>query len=153
MDLQEQEDGRMALIMDKEELPTAVEALMRAGYGLASPSEADGNESNGGEAGPEAPEAEARESEEPEGEPEEEDEPEELEAEADEPEEPEEPDEESEESRQRSPIRRRGSRARRLWADATAPGRIRVKLKHEEKEKADGGTQGPRRWPRRLDHG
>ena len=76
VELKEEEDGRVALIMDKEELPLAVEALMRAGYGLTSPSDAEA------------------------------DEPEDLDAEADEPE-------------SRSPVRRRGSRARKLWTDAT----------------------------------
>ena len=89
VELRDEEDGRIALIMGKEELPLAVEALMRAGYELTPPSE-DGTE---------APEAEAEEPEEPEDE-------------AEEPEEEEEPE-------RRGPVRRRGSRARRLWADAT----------------------------------
>lgn len=38
VELKDEEDGRVALIMDKEELPFAVEGLMRAGYGLTPPS-------------------------------------------------------------------------------------------------------------------
>jgi hypothetical protein len=38
VELKDAEDGRVALIMDKEELPFAVEGLMRAGYGLTPPS-------------------------------------------------------------------------------------------------------------------
>src|SRR5690349_22476481 len=82
VELRDEEDGRVALIMDKEELPFAVEALMRAGYGLTPPSEAEAEE----------PEAEA---EEPEEEPEEEE---------DEEEDEEEP-EEAEELERRSPVR------------------------------------------------
>jgi hypothetical protein len=37
VELKDEEDGRIALIMDKDELPFAVEALMRAGYGLTPP--------------------------------------------------------------------------------------------------------------------
>ncbi len=44
VELRDEEDGRIALIMDKEELPFAIEALMRAGYGLASPGEAEAEE-------------------------------------------------------------------------------------------------------------
>ena len=44
VELRDEEDGRVALIMDKEELPFAVEALMRAGYGLTPPSEAEAEE-------------------------------------------------------------------------------------------------------------
>jgi DNA-binding winged helix-turn-helix (wHTH) protein len=94
VELKDQEDGRIALIMDKEELPFAVEALMRAGYELTPPSE-DG----------------AEEDEEPEDQAEEPEEPEELEDEA---EEDEVQDEEPEEVEGRGPVRRRGSRARRL---------------------------------------
>jgi len=96
VELKEEEDGRVALIMDKEELPLAVEALMRAGYGLTSPSDAEADE-------PEDLDAEA-------------DEPEDLDAEADE---PEDLDAEADEPESRSPVRRRGSRARKLWTDAT----------------------------------
>ncbi len=96
VEIRDEEDGRIALMMDKDELPVAIEALMRAGYRLTPPS-ADGAE------GQEEPEAEA---EEPEAEAEE---PEEPEAEADEPEEQ----EESEEPEERRPVRRRGSRVRR----------------------------------------
>jgi hypothetical protein len=96
VELKEEEDGRVALIMDKEELPLAVEALMRAGYGLTSPSDAEADE-------PEDLDAEA-------------DEPEDLDAEADE---PEDLDAEADEPESRSPVRRRGSRARELWTDAT----------------------------------
>ena len=38
VEFRDEEDGRVALIMDKEELPVAVEGLMRAGYGLTPPS-------------------------------------------------------------------------------------------------------------------
>jgi hypothetical protein len=41
VELRDEEDGRVALIMDDEELPFALEALMRAGYVLAPPSAAD----------------------------------------------------------------------------------------------------------------
>lgn len=98
VELKDQEDGRIALIMDKEELPFAVEALMRAGYELTPPSE-DGAE-----------EDEDEEPEEPEDQAEEPEEPEELEDEA----EDEDEDEEPEEVEGRGPVRRRGSRARRL---------------------------------------
>ncbi|HEY2638276.1 MAG TPA: hypothetical protein VGI66_00125 [Streptosporangiaceae bacterium] len=89
VEIKDEEDGRIALIMDKEELPLAVGALMRAGYELTPPSDAEAEE----------PEAEAEE-------PEAEAEAEEPEAEAEEPEEPE------EEYERRGPVRRRGSRAR-----------------------------------------
>ncbi len=106
VEIRDEEDGRVALMMDKDELPVAIEALMRAGYRLTPPS-ADGAE------GQEEPEAEAEEPEEPEAEAEEPEaeaeEPEEPEAEADEPEEQ----EESEEPEERRPVRRRGSRVRR----------------------------------------
>ncbi len=59
VELRDEEDGRIALIMDKEELPFAIEALMRAGYGLASPREAEAEE-------PEAEEPEELEEPEPE---------------------------------------------------------------------------------------
>ncbi len=118
VELKDEEGGRIALIMDKGELPLAVEALMRAGYGLTPPSGDGQPEAEAGE--PEEPEAEAREPEEPEAEA---GEPEEPEAEAEEPEEPEEPEAEEpedfeaedEEPQRRNPVRRRGSRARRLW--------------------------------------
>jgi hypothetical protein len=97
VELKDQEDGRIALIMDKEELPFAVAALMRAGYELTPPSE-DGAE-------------EDEEPEEPEDQAEEPEEPEELE---DEDEEDEDEEEEPEEVEGRGPVRRRGSRARRL---------------------------------------
>lgn len=41
VELKDQEDGRVALIMGKEELPLAVEGLMRAGYELTPPSKTD----------------------------------------------------------------------------------------------------------------
>ncbi len=44
VNLEDQEDGRVALIMDKEELPIAVEALMRVGYGLTPPEGSEGDE-------------------------------------------------------------------------------------------------------------
>ena len=44
VELKDTKDGRVALIMDKEELPFAVEGLMRAGYGLTPPSEAEAEE-------------------------------------------------------------------------------------------------------------
>ncbi len=44
VELRDEEDGRVALLMDKEELPVAVEGLMRAGYGLTPPSEAESEE-------------------------------------------------------------------------------------------------------------
>jgi hypothetical protein len=112
VEFRDEEDGRVALIMDKEELPVAVEALMQVGYRLTPPSRD----------GAEEPEAEADEPEEPE-EPEDEEpeeledeEPEELEDEEPEELEDEEPDDEAEEPERRGPVRRRGSRARRLWA-------------------------------------
>jgi hypothetical protein len=37
VELKDDEDGRVALIMDQAELPIAVAALMRAGYGLTPP--------------------------------------------------------------------------------------------------------------------
>jgi hypothetical protein len=52
MELVDEEDGRIALIMDKDELPFAVEALMRAGYGLTPPeagAEEPGEEEEAGE--------------------------------------------------------------------------------------------------------
>jgi hypothetical protein len=99
VELKDQEDGRIALIMDKEELPFAIEALMRAGYELTPPSEDGAEEDEDEEL--EGPEDQAEEPEEPE---EFEDEAEEDEDEAEEPEEVE----------GRGPVRRRGSRARRL---------------------------------------
>ena len=44
VELKDAEDGRVALIMDKEELPFAVEGLMRAGYGLTPPSKGGAEE-------------------------------------------------------------------------------------------------------------
>ena len=44
VELRDEDDGRVALIMDKEDLPFAVEGLMRAGYGLTPPSEAEAEE-------------------------------------------------------------------------------------------------------------
>jgi hypothetical protein len=44
VELKDEEDGRVALIMDKGELPSAIEGLMRAGYGLTPPSEAEAEE-------------------------------------------------------------------------------------------------------------
>lgn len=44
VELKDEEDGRVALIMDKDELPFAVEGLMRAGYGLTPPSETEDEE-------------------------------------------------------------------------------------------------------------
>ncbi len=106
VEFRDEEDGRIALIMDKGELPVAVEALMRAGYGLTPPS-ANGDEQPQAEAeAPEQPEAEAEAPEEPEAEAEE---PEDFEAED------EEPEAEDEEPQRRNPVRRRGARARRLW--------------------------------------
>ncbi len=94
VELQDQEDGRVALLMDKEELPFAVEALLRVGYGLTPP---DGAQAGGAE----QPEAQADESDEPEAQA---DVSEEPEAEADESEEPEEEDldAEAEEPRRRT---------------------------------------------------
>jgi hypothetical protein len=93
VELMDEEDGRIALVMDKEELPFAVEALMRAGYGLTPP-----------EAGAE----ESGEEEEEAGEPEEEAEEPEAVAEEPDEEEIEEPDEEeAEESEEPRPRSRR----------------------------------------------
>ncbi len=39
VELRDEKDGRVALIMDKEEVPLAVEAFLRAGYGLTPPEE------------------------------------------------------------------------------------------------------------------
>jgi outer membrane biosynthesis protein TonB len=119
VELKDEEDGRVALLMDKEELPFAVEALMRVGFALTSPREAEAEEPEAEADEPEEPEAELDEPEEPEAEA---DEPEEPEAELDEPEEPE---AEADEPERQSPVRRRGSRARRLSADATTRSRIR----------------------------
>ena len=44
VELKDEEDGRVALIMDKEELPFAVEGLMRAGYELTPPSDSESEE-------------------------------------------------------------------------------------------------------------
>ena len=44
VELKDEEDGRVALIIKKEELPFAVEGLMRAGYGLTPPSKAESEE-------------------------------------------------------------------------------------------------------------
>ena len=44
VELKDEEDGRVALIIDREELPFAIEGLMRAGYGLTPPSEAESGE-------------------------------------------------------------------------------------------------------------
>ena len=44
VELKDAKDGRVALIMDKEELPFAVEGLMRAGYGLTPSSGAEAEE-------------------------------------------------------------------------------------------------------------
>lgn len=41
VELRDEDDGRIALIMERDELPFALEALMRAGYALTPPSEAD----------------------------------------------------------------------------------------------------------------
>ena len=117
VELKDTKDGRVALIMDKEELPFAVEALMRAGYGLTSPSEAEAEEPEVGAEEPDEPEAEADESEEREAEAEE------LDEEKDDDDDDEEEEEEEEDGR--SPVRRRGSRARRLWADTTTRSRAR----------------------------
>jgi hypothetical protein len=38
VELRDEDDGRVALIMDSDDLPFALEALMRAGYVLAPPS-------------------------------------------------------------------------------------------------------------------
>ena len=116
VELKEEEDGRVALIMDKEELPLAVEALMRAGYGLTSPSDAEADEAEDLDAEADEPEDLDAEADEPEDLDAEADEPEDLDAEADE---PEDLDAEADEPESRSPVRRRGSRARKLWADAT----------------------------------
>jgi hypothetical protein len=43
VELREEEDGRLALIMDRDDLPFAVEGLMRAGYGLTPPSDDSGD--------------------------------------------------------------------------------------------------------------
>jgi outer membrane biosynthesis protein TonB len=106
IELKDQEDGRIALIMDKEELPFAVEALMRAGYELTPPSEDGAEEDEDEDEEPEEPEEPEDQAEEPE-------EPEDLEDE-DEDEEDEDEEEEPEEVEGRGPVRRRGSRARRL---------------------------------------
>ena len=45
IEFRDEEDGRVALIMDKEELPVAVEALMRVGYGLTPPSNEEAGKS------------------------------------------------------------------------------------------------------------
>ena len=44
VELKDEDEGRVALVMDKEELPFAVEVLLRAGYGLTQPSEEDTEE-------------------------------------------------------------------------------------------------------------
>jgi hypothetical protein len=44
VELRDEEDGRLALIMDREDLPFAVEGLMRAGYGLTPPSDDSGDD-------------------------------------------------------------------------------------------------------------
>lgn len=44
VELKDEKDGRVALIMDKDELPFAVEGLMRAGYGLTPPSKSESEE-------------------------------------------------------------------------------------------------------------
>ncbi len=109
VELRDEEDGRVALIMDKEELPLALEALMRAGYGLEPPAEDGGESEEGGEAGqPDDSEADDSEAEEPEaGDPEADEEPEDADEEADETdEEPVDEDEEPE-----APVRRRRSRS------------------------------------------
>jgi hypothetical protein len=125
VEFRDEEDGRVSLIMDKEELPLTIEALMRAGYGLAPPSDAEAEEPEGPEAEadepeadePEGPEAEADEPEGPEADEEPEaDEPEGPDAEADEPEDPgaDEPEDlDAEEPSRGSPIRRRRARAGR----------------------------------------
>jgi hypothetical protein len=122
VELKDEEDGRVALLMDKEELPFAVEALMRVGFALTSPREAEAEEPEAEADEPEEPEAELDEPEEPDAEADEADEPE---AELDDADEPEEPDAEADEPERQSPVRRRGSRARRLSADATTRSRIR----------------------------
>jgi hypothetical protein len=104
VELRDEEDGRVALIMDKEELPLALEALMRAGYGLEPPAEDGGESEEGGEAGqPDDSEAEEPEA----GDPEADEEPEDAAEEPDETdEEPVDEDEEPE-----APVRRRRSRS------------------------------------------
>jgi hypothetical protein len=104
VELRDEEDGRVALIMDKEELPLALEALMRAGYGLEPPAEDGGESEEDGEAGqPDDSEAEEPEA----GDPEADEEPEDADEEPDETdEEPADEDEEPE-----APVRRRRSRS------------------------------------------
>ena len=101
VELRDEDEGRVALVMDKEELPFAVEALLRVGYELTPPSEIDGE-------GPEEDEQAEGEEEEPE------DEPEEPEAAAEEPED--EPEDEAEEEPEEEPekprARSRKSRSR-----------------------------------------
>jgi hypothetical protein len=100
VELKEQEDGRVALIMDQAELPSAVEALLRVGYGLTPPDGAQAEQGEDSQAEPEEPQAEAEEA----GEDLSAEEPDDDEAQADE---PEDLDAEEEEPRRRS---RRGRR-------------------------------------------
>jgi outer membrane biosynthesis protein TonB len=137
VELRDEEDGRVALIMGEDELPLAIEALMRAGYGLTPPPQ-DGAEAPEDEA--EAPEdeaSEALEDEELEDDEPEDEEPEDEEPEDDEPEDEELEDEESEEPERRGPVRR-ASRARRLWADAAICSRMRRTRSARKGEKANG---------------
>src|SRR5579871_1438120 len=39
VELKDEDEGLVSLVMDKEEVPFAVEALLRAGYGLTRPSD------------------------------------------------------------------------------------------------------------------
>ncbi len=67
VELRDEEDGRVALLMDREELPAAIEAFLRSGYQLTPPngagSEGSREERQAGQRDDEAAEPEDREGE------------------------------------------------------------------------------------------
>ena len=93
VELRDEEDGRVALIMDREELPAAIEAFLRSGYQLTPPSGAGSGGSREGERQAGQRDDEAAEPEDREGE---------AEAEPEEAEAPEEDADEDREPRSRS---------------------------------------------------
>ncbi len=47
VELKDEDEGLVSLVMDKEEVPFAVEALLRAGYGLTRPSDEESEAEEG----------------------------------------------------------------------------------------------------------
>ncbi len=59
VELRDEKDGRVALIMDREELPAAIEAFLRSGYQLTPPNGAGSGDPGQGEPDAGQPEDEA----------------------------------------------------------------------------------------------